>query len=258
MPPNIQPDIQPTQGNHYFELIKTALIAGIIALTVRSVAYEPFSIPSSSMVPTLLIGDYLFVSKFSYGYSQYSFPLAAIKFKGRINQHSPERGDVIVFRKPTEPNIDYIKRLVGLPGDKIQVRHGRLYINNKMMPREFVGEGLYDALNENNQMVAIKHKRYIETLPNGVQHQIIERADNFMLDNTQVFKVPPNHFFMMGDNRDGSQDSRVLNEVGFVPVENLVGRAERLFFSVKEPYAGWQFWLWPWSARFERMLQAIK
>jgi signal peptidase I len=248
-------DLQPAANpNHLFETVKTVFIAAVFALTIRSLAYEPFSIPSSSMVPTLLVGDYLFVSKFAYGYSRFSFPLGIFPIPSqRINAHQPERGDVIVFRKPTDVNIDFIKRLIGLPGDTIQVKKGRLYINNKIVDREFIGE--YAVKMPSEQTVL--HKKYRETLPNGVEHIIIERSDHEALDDTPPFEVPSGHYFMMGDNRDGSMDSRVMNEVGFVPYENLVGRADRLFFSVDETAKAWEIWRWPWTVRFDRILDPI-
>lgn len=247
-------DIQPQPKNSSYEMVRTIFFAGIIALGVRSVAYEPFSIPSGSMIPTLLVGDYLFVSKSSYGYSQYSFPLGIVPFEGRIKASTPERGDVAVFRKPHQENIDYIKRVIGLPGDKVQVLNGRLFINHKKVPRYYLGD-YESAAYPDNKMVT--YKRYREKLPNGREHEIIERTDNGQLDNTPVFTVPENHYFMMGDNRDGSLDSRVMDEVGFVPFKNFVGRAERIFFSVDENAKIWEFWKLPWSARVTRFMQKI-
>lgn len=248
-------DIQPASNpNHLYETVKTVLVAALFALTIRSLAYEPFSIPSSSMVPTLLIGDYLFVSKYTYGYSKYSFPLAMFPVpEERIYGKQPKQGDVIVFRKPTDPRIDFIKRLIGLPGDTIQMKKGRLYINNKMVEREFIGE--YAVKMPNGETML--HKRYRETLPNGVKHIIIERSDHENLDNTPVFEVPKDHYFMMGDNRDGSMDSRVQTEVGYVPYENLIGRADRLFFSVDDDAKAWEVWRWPWTVRFDRLFDPI-
>ena len=249
-------DIQPAANpNHLYETVKTVFIAALFALTIRSLAFEPFSIPSSSMVPTLLIGDYLFVSKYAYGYSRFSFPLGLFPIPPeRINAHQPQRGDVIVFRKPTDTSTDFIKRLIGLPGDVIQMKDGRLYINNKMVEREFIGEY---AVKISDEHTTALHKKYRETLPNGVQHIIIERSDHEALDNTPAYEVPPGHYFMMGDNRDGSMDSRVMDEVGFVPFENLIGRADRLFFSVDDEAHAWEFWRWPWTVRFERLLTPI-
>jgi signal peptidase I len=248
-------DIQPASNPHHlYETVKTVLIAAVFALTIRSVAFEPFSIPSGSMVPTLLVGDYLFVSKYAYGYSRFSFPLGIAPIEGRIKGKEPERGDVIVFRKPTNVSIDFIKRLIGMPGDKIQMKNGRLYINDKMVEREYLGD-TETYLSDGSLAM---HRRYRETLPNGRSHLIIERRDNGPLDNTPPYIVPEGHYFMMGDNRDGSQDSRVLHDVGYVPFENLVGRATYLFFSVEQGEQAWEFWRWPWSVRFKRLFSAIE
>ena len=247
-------DIYPQKQNTLYDTVKTIFFAGLIAITIRSVAFEPFSIPSGSMIPTLLVGDYLFVSKSSYGFSKYSFPLTAFPFEGRISPHLPQRGDVIVFRKPHNENIDYIKRLIGLPGDKIQYKNGRLFINHEMIKRTYLGDYKTMAQPEN---VMITVKRYRETLPEGKTHDIIERSDNGPLDNTEVYTVPEGHYFMMGDNRDGSQDSRVMDEVGYVPFENFVGKAENIFFSLDESAKIWEVWKIPAATRFKRFLQKI-
>lgn len=235
------------------ESILTIVYAGLIALGIRSFAYEPFSIPSGSMIPTLLVGDYLFVSKFSYGYSRFSLPLSIPLFNGRIMFSEPERGDVAVFRLPTDTNKDYIKRFVGLPGDTIQVIKGILHINGIAVKRERVEDYLVD--NGFGSMRRIP--RYLETLPNGKQYFINEeQGDEGISDNTITFKVPAGHYFAMGDNRDNSSDSRFLKRVGFIPRENLIGRAEVKFFSVEG--AGWKFWNWPSKARFSRFFDSIE
>lgn len=235
------------------EFFKTAVLAVLFAVFIRTFFFEPFNIPSGSMLPTLQIGDYLFVSKTSYGYSKYSFPLGLADFNGRMMEDMPKRGDIIVFRLPTNTSIDYIKRLVGLPGDKVQVVQGRLYINGEMVEREPVGmrrvasvEGATESIME-----------YIETLPGGVMHTIYEESDEGPLDNTQEFVVPENHYFMMGDNRDNSQDSRVMNHVGFVPSENLIGRAEMLFFSIDETGSIFKPWTWFGAIRYSRIFDRI-
>lgn len=250
---HIKKEIHPAKENTVFETVRTVFFAAVIALTIRSLIFEPFSIPSGSMVPTLLVGDYLFVSKASYGYSRYSFPLGIVPIEGRIQAKAVVRGDVVVFAKPHNEHIDYIKRVIGLPGDRIQMRNGRLYINEAMVEREFIGD--YDYTLPTGETV--KHKRYKETLPGGRTHMIIERSDNGPLDDTQVYTVPDGHYFMMGDNRDGSQDSRVMNEVGFVPYINLVGRAERTFFSLDEDTPPWALWKWPQAIRYERLFKEI-
>ncbi|HEX5317782.1 MAG TPA: signal peptidase I [Stellaceae bacterium] len=232
------------------ETIKTVIYAVLIALIVRTVAFEPFNIPSGSMIPTLLIGDYLFVSKFSYGYSRYSLPLDLPLFHGRILQfRQPARGDVIVFRLPSDPSTDFIKRIVGLPGDRIQMKDSNLYINDQMMPRQKVSDlPCPDRVGEICQL-------YTETLPGNVQHPIIKHGDGNPLDNTREYDVPPDHYFMMGDNRDNSDDSR--DHVGFVPAENLVGIAQFVFFSTDGSAHWWQPWLWPFAVRYGRLFHGI-
>lgn len=236
------------------ETVRTVIYAVIIALVVRTFIYEPFNIPSGSMVPTLLVGDYLFVSKYSYGYSKHSLPCSAPLFDGRVFNDKPERGDVAVFKLPKDNKTDYIKRIIGYPGDKIQTRDGRLYINSRIVEREKVDE--YVVRDKDGS--AIRFSKYIETLPNGYKHPIIEYSDSSLYDNTGVFLVPPKHYFVMGDNRDNSTDSRDNAKVGFVPVENLVGRAEVLFYSNDGSARWWEFWKWPMSIRFHRLFQSIE
>ena len=242
------------------ETVKTVVYAVLIALVVRTVAYEPFNIPSGSMIPTLLVGDYLFVSKFSYGYSRYSLPFGLPLFSGRIYlpfSHHPQRGDVAVFKLPTDPSTDYIKRIVGLPGDHIQMRHGELYINDQEVPRRPAGDYTYTE----GGMAIVLH-RYIEALPRGpgekpLEHPIIKIGDDGPLDNTPVYDVPPGDYFAMGDNRDNSQDSRVLSAVGYVPAENLVGRAQFLFFSTDGSARWWEVWKWPFAVRYGRLFHGV-
>jgi signal peptidase I len=243
------------------ETVKTVVYAVLIALVVRTVAYEPFNIPSGSMVPTLLTGDYLFVSKFSYGYSRYSLPFGLPLFSGRLEvpgvSHKPQRGDVAVFKLPTDTSTDYIKRIVGLPGDHIQMRHGELYINDQEVPRRPAGDYEYSE----GGTVVVLH-RYIESLPRGpgqppYQHPIIKIGDDGPLDNTPVYDVPPGHYFGMGDNRDNSQDSRVLSVVGYIPAQNLVGKAQFLFFSTNGKWPWWEFWMWPFEIRYDRLFHGI-
>lgn len=237
-----------------WETIKTILYAVAVALVLRTVALEPFNIPSGSMIPSLLVGDYLFVSKFSYGYSRYSLPLGPNVYRGRILFEEPQRGDVAVFKLPSEPSTDYIKRVIGLPGDRIQVRGGVLHINGQPVQRDRIEDYVYSDQRGN----VIRAAQYLETLPNGKTHRIIEtEGDRWLTDNTPVFVVPPEHYFMMGDNRDNSQDSRFQDHVGYVPAENLVGRAEFLFFSTNGVAAIWEVWKWPWAIRWSRLLHGV-
>ena len=237
----------------FFDTLKTIIYAVVIALGVRTVAYEPFNIPSGSMLPTLLIGDYLFVSKFSYGYSKHSLVMSLPLIPGRIFETVPERGDVAVFKKPTDNTTDYIKRIVGLPGDTLQVVKGILHINGKAVGRERAGVHITKDSWGNRHEI----KRYIETFPNGKKHYILEESDSDFMDNTPVYTVPAGHVFGMGDNRDHSQDSRFLNEVGFIPMVNLVGKAEFLFFSIDDA-APWEFWKWGSSIRLSRFFEDIE
>jgi len=237
------------------EFAKTAIIAVLLAIIIRTFLYEPFNIPSGSMLPTLLVGDYLFVSKPAYGYSRYSFPFGlGGGFEGRISPDTPERGDVVVFKLPSNTSIDYIKRVVALPGETVQVRGGRLYIDGVRVEREVVGLVQSD---ENADFASRRLTEYIETLPGGAMHRIYEEGDNEDLDNTEVFRVPENHYFLMGDNRDNSQDSRVQSLVGYVPYENLVGRADILFFSVHESAKLFNPLTWPNTIRFSRMFNKL-
>jgi signal peptidase I len=234
------------------ETAKTIVYAIVIALFIRTFFYEPFSIPSGSMIPTLLVGDYLFVSKFSYGYSRYSLPLGLPLFSGRVFFTSPHRGDVIVFKLPKDPSVDFIKRVIGLPGDRIQMKEGILYIDDQPVKRQRVG--VYQ-----DPASGATYTEYMETLPNGYQHPILQLpGNNYPLDNTPVFTVPPDHYFMMGDNRDNSSDSRDPSSgVGYVPAENLVGRAVFLFFSTNGYAHWWEFWDWPFTVRYARLFTSI-
>lgn len=228
-----------------FETLKTVIVAASLAIVIRSFLFEPFHIPSGSMKNTLEIGDFIFVNKYSYGYSRYSFPLGLPIFEGRkLEFGQPKRGDIIVFRPPGTPHIDYIKRLIGLPGDRIQVTNGVLHINGKAVKLERLDD--YMDTETDNEKVTTKHiPQFRETLPNGVSHSVLDDFPHGEVDNTQEYTVPAGHYFFMGDNRDHSVDSRYPDVVGFVPAENLVGRATLLAFSVKEGESALHFWKWP-------------
>ncbi len=246
---------KPSKDGGLYETVKVIVQALLIAVVVRTLLFQPFNIPSGSLIPTLLIGDYLFVSKYSYGYSKYSIPFSPPVFNGRILASEPKRGDVAVFKLPKDNSTDYIKRVIGLPGDRVQMRDGRLYINDQMVERQRIED--YVTPDSWGRMVPVP--QYIETLPGGVKHRVIERdGDKGYWDNTYVYTVPAGHYFMMGDNRDNSTDSRDESSVGYVPFENFIGRAELIFFSVKEDSAAWQFWKWPWSVRWDRMFTRVR
>ncbi|MFI4987123.1 MAG: signal peptidase I [Alphaproteobacteria bacterium] len=235
-----------------WETVKTVVYAVLIAIVIRTVAYEPFNIPSGSMIPTLLIGDYLFVSKWSYGYSRYSLPMGLPLFPGRLFFTPPKRGDVVVFKLPRDPKVDYIKRLIGLPGDHIQVIRGVLNINGQ--PVKLARAADYTADDGGGEA---RMPQYIETLPGGVSHPILKLTEEGPLNNTGEYVVPAGEYFMMGDNRDNSLDSRTT-QVSYVPAENLVGRAEFLFFSTDGSASLWEVWKWPLAVRYARLLEAIR
>ena len=235
------------------ENIKTLLYALVIAIIIRSLFIQPFYIPSSSMEPNLLVGDRLFVTKYSYGYSRHSLPFSPPLFKGRLMFSSPERGDVVVFKTPSDNRTDYIKRLIGLPGDQIQFIDSNLYINNvevlkskiKQKDKIFCGK-------QNINIIAFE-----ESLSNGKKYNTVYVEDN-SFQNSDIFKVPENHYFFLGDNRDCSKDSRFLTSVGYVKKENLVGKARFIFFSSNKSIGSiFSFWKWNKSLRFERFFKKI-
>jgi len=235
------------------EFFKTALWAVLLAVVIRTFLFEPFNIPSGSMKPNLLVGDYLFVQKSAYGYSRHSFPFGLAPLTERVFANEPKRGDIIVFKLPSNTSVAYIKRLIGMPGDTIQVVNGELYLNNQRIPREPVG---YKKFND-EIMGEVTMLEYIQTLPDGTMFSIYEESDYEPLDNTEIFTVPEGHYFFMGDNRDNSQDSRVEQTVGFVPFENFVGRADFLFFSTNGKAKLFEFWKWPWTIRYSRLFDDI-
>lgn len=233
------------------EFISIVIQALIIAVLFQTVLFQPFTIPSGSMRPTLLVGDYLFVSKYAYGYSRYSIPFSPDLFSGRIFGSEPKRGDIVVFRPPNRIDDYYIKRLVGLPGDRIQVREGTLYINDQAVPRELVGQITNVDVTEVTRPVDV----YRETMPNGVTYNTLDMEFYPALDDTKVFEVPQGYYFMMGDNRDRSDDSRM--NVGYVPYENLVGRANLIFFSIGNGASAWKIWRWPLDIRWDRLFSSV-
>ena len=234
------------------ETVKTIIYAIVIAIVIRSFLIEPFKIPSGSMYPNLYVGDFLFVSKYTYGYSRHSFPFSLPAFEGRIWENKPQYGDVVVFKFPKDNRTDFIKRVIGLPGDKIKMLNGRLYINGKIVERQekdiFVLRNSYG--------VPERFHQYEEILPNGKKHTILEVSDQEMEDNFDEVTVPEGHLFLMGDNRDRSNDSRV--SVGFVPMENLVGKARFLFFSYDPDQGAWyKPWTWGKKIRWSRIFSTI-
>jgi signal peptidase I len=245
------------KGSRFGETVRTIIYAGAIAFGIRIFAFEPFSIPSESMLPTLLVGDYLFVSKFSYGYSRHSLPFSMLPVSGRFFESIPDRGDVTVFKLPGDNSKDYIKRIIGLPGDRIQMSNGVLHINGKAVDRKLVGT----IQHQSRSGRLGSYQQYVETLPEGKTYKTLEMTDSGQTDNTQEFVVPKGHYFAMGDNRDNSLDSRIPSRnggVGFVPVENLVGRAEILFFSTDGSARFWEIWQWFSAARIKRFFQLIE
>lgn len=234
------------------ETVSVIVQALLLALVIRTLLFQPFSIPSGSMRPTLLEGDYLFVTKWAYGYSNASLPFSPNLFDGRIWGSEPERGDVVVFKFPPDPSLDYIKRVVGMPGDTIQMRDGVLHINGEPVGRELVGEITDEDVTEMTRPVEV----WRETLPNGVSYDTLDLTPNSIGDNTREFEVPAGHYFMMGDNRDNSTDSRF--SVGYVPYKNLVGRANIIFFSIAGGASPLEIWRWPSELRPSRLLNWVE
>ena len=234
------------------DTVKTLFYAIVIAILIRTFLFEPFKIPSGSMYPTLYVGDYLFVSKYTYGYSKHSLPFSIPLFEGRIWADEPNRGDVVVFKFPQDNKTDYIKRVIGLPGDKIKLENGRLYVNDQLVERDEIE----DFVIRDSKGNAERYHQYVETLPEDVKHKILEVSDSENEDNVPELVVPQGYYFVMGDNRDRSDDSRV--NVGFVPFENLVGKARFLFFSHNEDGAWYKPWSWPKKIRWGRLFNKIK
>ena len=236
------------------ENIKTIIYALLIAIFIRTFFFQPFYIPSSSMEPNLLVGDRLFVTKYTYGYSKHSFPFSPNLFNGRIIFNKPERGDVVVFKTPTDNRTDYIKRLIGLPGDTIQFINGEIYLNDNQI--------LKTKINTSNKIycgnMILETRTYEEKLPNGVIYRTVYHKNN-SFQNSDKFIVPKNHYFFLGDNRDCSKDSRYLGSVGYVNKDNLVGKARIIFFSSDYSEGSiFMFWKWKKILRLNRFLKIIK
>lgn len=237
---------------NFSDTIKTVILAIFIAILIRSFLFEPFRIPSGSMYPTLKVGDFLFVSKYTYGYSKHSFPASIPLFSGRVFYDEPQRGDIVVFKYPKDNRTDFIKRIVGLPGDRIKLVDGILYINDEPVQRTRIDDYvLFD-----DDVNAGVYPQYEEVLPNGVKHKIIEISDEGPFDNFEEVVVPADNFFMVGDNRDRSDDSR--RNVGFVPKENLVGKARILFFSYGNNGEWYNPLTWGKKIRWDRLFTKIK
>jgi signal peptidase I len=240
--------------NSIIENIKTIFYALIIAVIIRSLFFQPFYIPSSSMEPTLLIGDRIFVKKYSYGYSKHSFPFSPPFFSNRIFNKTPNYGDLVVFKTPVDNRTDYIKRLIGLPGDTVQFKNGKLFLNKVEIPRTKVDKKYKIRCGSLSGEVSA----FTETLPNGKNYIAVYNKIG-SLQNTDEYKIPSEHFFFLGDNRDCSKDSRYLSSVGYVSKENLVGNATLIFFS-NDTISGsiLKFWNWDESLRIKRSFNLLK
>ena len=239
---------KPKEENVVWETVSIVVQALLLALILRTFLFQPFNIPSGSMKPTLLVGDYIFVSKWSYGFSHHSLPFSPKLFSGRIWEGQPERGDVVVFKYPSDTSKDYIKRVIGLPGDKIQLKDSVVLVNGQPVARAQKGEFKDDGS-------AASVPIFVESLKNGRSYETIDVQPGNYADTTPVFDVPEGQYFFLGDNRDNSADSRF--DVGFVPAENLVGKAQVIFLSLDDGSAAWQIWNWPTKMRWDRIFTGL-
>ncbi len=240
-----------TKNNNFYSNLKSISLAVFIALLIRSFIAEPFNIPSGSMKPNLLVGDFIFVSKWSYGYSKHSLPFSIPLIPNKILSKIPNRGDVAVFKTPQDNRTDYIKRVIGLPGDKIKIVNGEIFLNNNFVYRKKLNDFI-----DNDIKSSLKRVRKYEEYHDDLSFEVLDIMDNGIADNTELYEVPEGHFFVMGDNRDNSQDSR-FKTVGFIPFENLVGKARFIFFSL-ENSRFLEIWKWPNAIRGKRLFKKIK
>ena len=238
--------------NSLLNNLKSIFLAIFIAILIRSFIFEPFNIPSGSMKPNLLVGDFIFVSKWSYGYSKHSLPFSIPLIPKKIFSKFPSRGDIVVFKTPYDNRTDYIKRVIGLPGDKIKIVNGNIIINGRTILRKKI-EDFIDTDKTGKKFRLRQYKELFYYL----EFNTIDLTDKGLVDNTIEYVVPNDHFFVMGDNRDNSQDSRFLNKVGYIPMDNLIGKAQYIFFSL-ENSRFFELWKWPKSIRYKRLLEKIK
>lgn len=248
-PAELKPD---APSDSWWELLRILLLALLIALVERTLFYQPYNIPSGSMEDTLLVGDFLFVEKFAYGYNKFALPWGQhLPDFSRVLAREPARGDVVVFALPSDPSRDFVKRIIGLPGDRVQVLHGVVYLNDRPVPK--IRDGVFV---ENDNGYVHRVARYRETLPGGRSYDVLDKEIEGPNDNTPVYTVPRGHYFVLGDNRDDSDDSRGI--VGYLPADYLIGKAELKFFSIDERKTkAWTFWHWPSAIRFERLFRVI-